>query len=68
MVHEYWNIFASISQWWNANRKHIQPKEKILTKALRTYLFSKIKIGCGNYTDVHLLSMAPANALNFTLL
>src|SRR5712672_3114183 len=62
------DVIDPLSQWWDLNRKHIEPVVKVFTKAARRHFLLQVTIGCSD--DPHIREPRPilAHALVTLLL
>src|SRR5437870_9170676 len=62
------DVFATLAQRWNFERKHDEPIEQILPEAAGSHSFFQIAVGGGNDAHVDLARARVADAFNLLLL
>ena len=68
ILHEQWNIFRSLAQRRNRDRKDVQPVEKILAKGSGRDGGRQVTIGCRDQANVYLDRMIAPHPLEFAFL
>src|SRR5215469_9322944 len=68
VFHQQGNIFGSLAQGRNGDRKNIQAIKKILTKRSGSDSSGQVTISCRNHADVYRDQTITPNPLEFVLL
>ena len=68
VAHQQRNIFASLPQWRQVNREHIQPIEQVLAKTASLHFVAQVKVGRGDNPHIHLNGRSATYPFNFTFL
>ena len=72
LLHEVFDegrdVIATVPQWRNLNRDHVQPVEKIFLKRSVGHHLPRIAVGRGNHSKVDLFGPLGSERLEFPLL